>query len=268
MSETERHDQSAALDRLASLRRELESLAAELDAAEHRVSEHGSGSPATASPGRRRSFRLIGRALVLGLALLLPTVALASDRFSDVPDSNTFHNIINTVAVAGITKGCTTDTFCPATAVRRDQMTAFIVRAAGRMGRDTWTNFTPIADQPFAQVTIKTEGRAFIWANATTYMNLVRGASNFFPCQASISMQVDDVADASSIAYGVADSQPTVSGSITEQLATQSVKVVNGGTHIVELFYDGLAVGSCGVTLGNGYLTAMVVPFDETGTNP
>jgi hypothetical protein len=256
------------LDRLASLRRELDALTAEVEAAKHEAAGPENGRPETGAPRRPRRFRMLGRGLALALVLLLPTVALASDRFSDVPDSNSFHNVINTVAVAGITKGCTTTTFCPATAVRRDQMTAFIVRAAGRMGRDTWTNFTPIADQPFAQVTIKTEGRAFIWANATTYMNLVRGASNFFPCQASISMQVDDIADASSIAYGVADSQPTISGSITEQLATQSVKVVNGGTHIVELFYDGLAVGSCGVTLGNGYLTAMVVPFDETGTNP
>ena len=36
----------------------------------------------------------------------------------------------------------------------------------------------------------------------------------------------------------------------------------------VELFYDGVIVGSCGVTIGKGYLTAMVVPFDGLGKTP
>jgi hypothetical protein len=253
--------------RIAALRRDLEALTTELDAIEHRSAE-AAPPPATATRVGRRRARTLVRAAVLGLALLVPTVALASDRFSDVPDSSTFHDLINIVASAGITKGCSTGHYCPADPVRRDAMSAFLVRAAGRMGQDHWTTFTPVADQPFAQVTIKTEGRAYLWANAVTAMNFVRGGANLYPCEASISIQVDDVVDASSVQYGVDPTQPAVSSSITEQMGTMSVKAVNAGTHIVELFYDGLAVGSCGVTMGRGYLTAMVVPFDATGTNP
>jgi hypothetical protein len=52
--------------------------------------------------------------------------------FADVPASNTFHADIVKLGTAGITKGCNppdnTD-YCPADAVTRGQMAAFLHRA-------------------------------------------------------------------------------------------------------------------------------------------
>jgi len=221
--------------------------------------------------GHRRSprrWRWPTRLAVLLLALALPAMVAANDVFTDVPTSSSFHAVINQVKTAGFTAGCTATTYCPNEPVTRAQMAAFLVRAAGRMDYQTITDLAPVADQPFASVTIKTEGKAQILANATFYANIVRGGSNFYPCQARTYIAIDDVIDQSSYAYDVADVTPTVTGSLTEQIGQQSVKVVNGGTHVVELFYDGVIVGSCGVTVGKGYLTAMAVPFDGLGRTP
>ena len=55
----------------------------------------------------------------------------ATQRFTDVPPSNTFYNFIDRMAVLNITLGCTPDHlyYCPADTVTRAQMAAFLVRA-------------------------------------------------------------------------------------------------------------------------------------------
>jgi len=53
-------------------------------------------------------------------------------RFIDVPTTHTFYADIEWLAAAGITTGCnppTNDMFCPAAAVTRGQMAAFLARA-------------------------------------------------------------------------------------------------------------------------------------------
>jgi hypothetical protein len=66
-------------------------------------------------------------------ALLIPVTAWASNQFTDVPDSNVFHDDISWLADAGVTKGCNppaNDEFCPSNAVTREQMAAFMHRLA------------------------------------------------------------------------------------------------------------------------------------------
>ena len=208
------------------------------------------GGPAPAGPLDReyaapRALARSARGVLLPV-LAMPSVVSANHIFSDVPTSSTFHAVINTLKHAGFTSGCTPTTYCPNDPVSRAQMAAFLVRSAGRMEYQTITDLSPVADQPFASVTVKTEGRAQIWANATFYMNILRGGSDFYPCQGRTYIAIDDVVDQSSYAYGVGHEIPPVSGAITEQIGQQSVKVVNGGSHVVELFYDGVIVGSCG----------------------
>jgi hypothetical protein len=55
----------------------------------------------------------------------------SSQRFNDVPPSNTFYNFIDRLAALGITLGCSSDPplYCPANTVTRGQMAAFLVRA-------------------------------------------------------------------------------------------------------------------------------------------
>jgi hypothetical protein len=62
------------------------------------------------------------------MALVIPASALASHRFSDVPDSNKFHNAISAIADAGITTGCGGTKYCPNGLVTRGQMAAFLSR--------------------------------------------------------------------------------------------------------------------------------------------
>ncbi len=61
-------------------------------------------------------------------ALLIPVNAWASNRFNDVPTSNTFHDDITWLADAGVTLGCGGGDYCPDAPVTRGQMAAFMHR--------------------------------------------------------------------------------------------------------------------------------------------
>jgi hypothetical protein len=84
---------------------------------------------------RRRLTILVG--ILLAGLMLVPGVAGASHTFEDVDDDNVFHDDIDWLAAAGVTKGCNppaNDKFCPGSNVTREQMAAFMHRlATGRV---------------------------------------------------------------------------------------------------------------------------------------
>jgi hypothetical protein len=55
----------------------------------------------------------------------------AQQRFFDVPPANPFYAFIEQMAIRQITLGCGAGNYCPADAVLRDQMAAFIIRSFG-----------------------------------------------------------------------------------------------------------------------------------------
>jgi hypothetical protein len=57
----------------------------------------------------------------------------ASQRFDDVPPGNPFYNLIDRLAALGITVGCQASPplYCPSNPVKREQMSAFIMRGLG-----------------------------------------------------------------------------------------------------------------------------------------
>ena len=63
----------------------------------------------------------------------------ASQRFNDVPPQNVFYNFIDRLAVLQITLGCTPDHlfYCPSDPVKREQMSAFILRGLGEFNPPT-----------------------------------------------------------------------------------------------------------------------------------
>ncbi len=71
-----------------------------------------------------------------------------SQRFTDVPPGNVFYAFIEALAVRGITLGCNSQVplYCPTSAVTREQMAAFMIRALGE------PNPPPPASQRFADV--------------------------------------------------------------------------------------------------------------------
>lgn len=79
---------------------------------------------------RHRPSPLVVIAIVTGLAL--STTAYASHDFSDVPDSNTFHDDISWLADSGITNGFPDGTYHPTDPVSRQAMAAFMRRLAGQ----------------------------------------------------------------------------------------------------------------------------------------
>ncbi|MFQ5517933.1 MAG: S-layer homology domain-containing protein, partial [Acidimicrobiia bacterium] len=75
--------------------------------------------------------------------VVVPTTAIASHRFADVPDSNTFHADISAIADAGVTFGCNPPAntlYCPDGNVTRGQMAAFLNRLGALSGQTPVVN--------------------------------------------------------------------------------------------------------------------------------
>ena len=83
---------------------------------------------------------------VLAAAIAFPLGAIASHQFSDVPNTNTFHNDIDAIADAGVTTGCGGGNYCPSAFVTREQMAAFLNRL-GALGPGK----TPVVNAATAQ---------------------------------------------------------------------------------------------------------------------
>jgi S-layer homology domain len=62
------------------------------------------------------------------LVRALDLLPAASDYFTD-DETSIFEGDINSLAASGITKGCTSTTFCPEATITREQMAAFLDRA-------------------------------------------------------------------------------------------------------------------------------------------
>ena len=67
-------------------------------------------------------------AVVLTAIVAFPLGAIASHQFTDVPNSNTFHDDIDAIRDAGVTTGCALNLYCPKDFVTREQMAAFLNR--------------------------------------------------------------------------------------------------------------------------------------------
>lgn len=108
-------------------------------------------------PGRRRSRLLV---IALAAALALPTTALASHIFTDVPDTMTGHAAIEAIYDARITAGCTPTTYCPTLPVTREQMALFLQRALPRIAgaQDLVGSQVTSTEQTQNEVTLRVGG--------------------------------------------------------------------------------------------------------------
>lgn len=81
-------------------------------------------------------------ATFLGRALELP--AAPGDRFRD-DDRSAHEAMIERVAAAGITHGCSTERFCPSRPVTRGQLAAFLARALGLSSQSAEARFRDVS---------------------------------------------------------------------------------------------------------------------------
>lgn len=220
---------------------------------------------------RRHINRRRVAVLLVAISLAAPAVVLASHRFTDVPDSNTFHGQISVLADSGITKGCNLaqTMYCPAQDVRRDAMAGFLTRGLGRMNSTTFV-FPTVADgSAVTSTTIRTEGTATIHAIASFYILMDASGTPSYPCERLTYLSVDgsDVsATPGSYSYGQLTEAPA--STEAQHLTSQAAFVVAGGNHTVSLISYGSTGGDCDQVYGRGILTATVVPFSSTGGTP
>lgn len=112
------------------------------------------------------------RYLLVALAtavIVAPVAAGAGHRFTDVPDTNIFHDDIAWLADARVTLGCNppaNDEFCPKASVTRETMAAFMRRLAKNKVVDAATAVT--ADRAVAADTATTATHATTADSATT----------------------------------------------------------------------------------------------------
>lgn len=84
---------------------------------------------------------LYGFLLALAVGLIaFPAGVWAADAFSDVPESNVYHDAVGAIVDAGITQGCSPDRYCPGQPVRRDQMASFMDRLGALSGQEPVVN--------------------------------------------------------------------------------------------------------------------------------
>ena len=119
----------------------------------------------------RRSRRLLRAVLILtaGVLLVVPTVALASHQWPDVPDEQPFHDDIDWLTGTGITRGFADGTFRPDAPVTRGQMAAFMHRLSGNADVDPSVNAATVNElEHFAAAVVSVDGDLVHAAGATS----------------------------------------------------------------------------------------------------
>jgi hypothetical protein len=240
-------------------------------------------------PRRRSPIRRV-IAVVASMIIIagLPMITVASDRFADVGNSNPFHDEINELFRARITKGCATNPrrYCPDAPVTRGQMAGFLTRGLGRV---TWDAGTPMAGASpgcLASVTVDAGGlpggTGYVLVNATvtasqelapdqeapptSILFAVRRILDGPPCQ---DVQANDVHwngafnffgpwAPSRFPSGPDDGYALASGSTSEVLIVPS-----GEPTIIELRVTRASTAPTATIDLSGEMTALYVPFGD-----
>jgi hypothetical protein len=221
-----------------------------------------------AAPARRR-LAVVGIAIML---LAVPAATIATDQFSDVPNSNQFHDNINNIADAGITRGCGDGTtYCPTNAVNRQQMAGFLNRGLGRAATGWGVIGFDEAGTHVAGTTVTTggvtggTGFVVVTASATAYSE----DAGVCPCE--LVVWIDGPSETSpAIWFDVSDTvTPTGyrngSGSVSWVFAAPS------GTEQTYLLWVDLSATGTPPTIETaaieGAITAVYVPFGSDGSS-
>lgn len=91
------------------------------------------------SKQKRRGWLRLAFVAALAALIAAPTAVWASHQFTDVPTDSVFHEDIDAIADAGVTRGCNppeNTEFCPEDNVTREQMAAFMNRLGALDGGD------------------------------------------------------------------------------------------------------------------------------------
>jgi hypothetical protein len=238
--------------------------------------QHGWGLEVSSPPAlpRRGRRRLVTVVMSLVFAIGLPMVAIASDTFTDVPNSNMFHANINNVYRSRVAAGCGPSLYCPKANVTREQMAAFLNRGLGRVGGVDSFTATPNELRTVLEVdsfTIRpgdvTGGNVFVLVTGT--VSLAQAIGGICPCGMAVWPEVDGAQHRYGVAFQtIPDVAAPQLGSGSWRTGSASFNVVfpvtSGANHTISLNLDvsRTTAGPMGVTY---QLSAMYLPFGPSG---
>ena len=213
--------------------------------------------------------RALATALLI-VALGVPSIALASHVFDDVPDSHTFHNDISAIGLAGISVGCGGGDFCPDGTLTRAQETAFLHRGLGRVSgafAQIGIDVEPGTLTTIAETTITSgvSGSAVAGANGFLLVNanvmLFESSPDTCSCLFTVRIYLQGGVEQGTQFIFLPNSPTFETGSASISLA---IPVLSGEKTVslrVNEYQGGETVSAY------GSITALYVPFGSTGTD-
>jgi hypothetical protein len=204
-------------------------------------------------------------AALLTLVLSAPAQIASASHFTDVLPSHPFYNNINNLAGSGITQGCAPTQFCPTLNVTRDQMAAFLNRAAPRMSIAYFAH--PLGNTPGAQpahnaVVASTPVRALgheALLMRVNFYTITYAGSGTYPCETLYRFRIDGTVVGNPLMYHREIVVPANTW-LTKPLSGEYAIVVPPGDHTVSLVYQRIT-NSCSMYPGNGVLVVQPIPF-------
>ena len=225
----------------------------------------------------RRTALMFVLAGLVGALVATPVAVYASHQFSDVQDSNPFHDDISWLADAGVTLGCGPNVFCPKDNVTREQMAAFMRRLAdnqvvdaGELGGFEADQLAPRA--AFNATSDLADGQATLTADITAPESGILILNGSVDAEApqggtvdsySCRLEVDDV-----VVPGSSRNSQTngpinnVLVNTSENCTATAALSVDAGSHTVDFETSSLSVA------GNASVWAVWVPLDGIGNTP
>lgn len=226
----------------------------------------------------RRSGLMVLAAAVAGAAAAFPVAVMASHGFTDVPDNHTFHEDIQWLRDADVTRGCNPPAntrFCPDDFVTRGQMAAFMNRLAGNQVVDaaaleghTVADLAPRATSNYiesapdgedfslpAQIDAPAPGVLILSGEIEASNNQ---ATDDYHCRFIVNGELVPGTQMYSRLGGL-DASPY------ENCVTTGALIVGEGTHAIELQALGVAETT---NFADVSMWALWVPFDGTGARP
>jgi len=214
---------------------------------------------------RHRRLARVGAAALIFAGLLTPGALFASDKFSDVPTDNGFHDDVDALVNAGVTSGCRSDAYCPANGVTRGQMAGFLHRGLGRTAvvRSTTPVTLEVEATPVATFELLTGG---VPAGGTTFVKLdatlTVTADSFESCPCTVTATIFNGEGV------IGTSTDTISSARPiATIAVTAVDAVPSGTTRTYTLQGSRNSSPAVIRTAPSAMTAIAAPFGSMGGN-
>jgi hypothetical protein len=219
-----------------------------------------------------RTWRMRALLTLVAAGIVAVPSAWAVHTFADVPTASPHHADVTAIFNARITTGCAPSLYCPAEAVRRDQMGSFLRRGLGRVARSETGASLALTDtfQTVRSVTLSTGGTTggtgFVLVNAS--LGTFDSAAGFGTSPKRLELRVRQVGGYTGLPYPMTVYPTSPAGTGVSGLGSLTTAFpVATGTNVTVVLEARIAFGATPVTAWERALTAVYVPFGSGGGN-